>query len=128
MGTQVVKQLPKTTYAQRRREEKRAARRETLQTAQYIRRLHETAEKAATADPADIPAMALQCRIWFGLLAKCLPDLKAVEVTGDGSIQTVVFVPVTAASAEEWAAQVRVEQERRVLPGVLIEQQPTDEG
>ncbi len=72
----------KTTHAQRRRAEQQAAARKRLQAWQFVRRLREIADKAEAADPVAIPALRLKADIYHKLLAKCLPDLKAVELTG----------------------------------------------
>jgi hypothetical protein len=72
----------KTTHAQRRREEAREGARIKLRAGQYIRRLKEIAVRADTAEPSTIPALRLKADIYLKLLAKCLPDLRAVEHSG----------------------------------------------
>ena len=72
----------KTTHAQRRREEARNGARLKLRAGQYVRRLREIAERAESADPGAIPGMRLKADIYMKLLAKCLPDLKAVDHSG----------------------------------------------
>ena len=103
MAAEVTDKPRKTTHAQRRRSETRNAMREKLQSAQYIRRLHEIAEKASKADAADVPALRLKADIYCRLLAKCLPDLKAVEHSGEiAKPHYVVEVPAPCATTEEW--------------------------
>lgn len=70
------------TYAQKRRESYRDAARERLRAAQYIRRMLEIAEKLDTCEPSEVAALRLKVDIYTRLLAKCLPDLKATEITG----------------------------------------------
>jgi hypothetical protein len=78
----MVDRTDKRTHAQRRRMESQEAIRRKLRAAQYIRRLKEIAEKAEQAEASTIPALRLQADIYSRLLAKCLPDLKAIEHTG----------------------------------------------
>lgn len=82
----------------------------------------EIADEAQTCDADRVPALRLRADIYSRLLAKCLPDLKAIEVTGDAGPPRVVIVPVASQSAEEWAEQVRRERTQGLLPGVVIEQ------
>ena len=70
------------THAQRRRLEAQDASRRKLRAGQFVRRLKELATKAETCEPDRIPAMRLQADIYMKLLAKCLPDLKAIEHSG----------------------------------------------
>lgn len=72
----------KTTHAQRRRKEARDGFRERLRAWQYVRRLREIADRVESVAPAAIPALRLKADIYLKLLAKCLPDLKAIEHTG----------------------------------------------
>lgn len=48
---------------------------------QYVRRLREIADQCDEPE-ANIPALRLKADIYKGLLAKCLPDLKAIEHSG----------------------------------------------
>jgi hypothetical protein len=73
----------KTTHAQRRRLEAREGARLKLKAGQYVRRLREIADKAESVDPSQIPALRLKADIYSKLLAKCLPDLKSVEHSGE---------------------------------------------
>jgi hypothetical protein len=73
----------KMTHAQRRRSEARDAVREKLQAIQYLRRLEEIADQAEQVDASKVPALRLKADIYTRLLAKCLPDLKAVEHSGE---------------------------------------------
>ncbi|MBA3564582.1 MAG: hypothetical protein H0W33_11370 [Gammaproteobacteria bacterium] len=50
---------------------------------QYVRRLQEIAEMVETVEPSQVPALRLKADIYSRLLAKCLPDLKAVEQSVD---------------------------------------------
>ncbi len=72
--------------------ESHAAIRKRLQAGQYIRRLKEIAVKADSAEASQIPALRLKADIYCKLLSKCLPDLKAVEMTGEGGGPLAVTV------------------------------------
>jgi hypothetical protein len=98
----VTDEQPKTTHAQKRRLEAQAANRKKLRAAQFIRRLKEIAVKAETADPTAIPAMRLQADIYTRLLGKCLPDLKAIEHSGEIIQRDISDQPL---SQEQWEQQ-----------------------
>ena len=66
---------------------------------QYIRRLREIADKCETVDPGQVPALRLKADIYKGLLAKCLPDLKAIEHSG-----TVTHKSITEYTRDELIA------------------------
>lgn len=114
------------THAQRRRQEAQEAVRKKLAAHVYIHKMIGIADEAITAEADRIPALRLRADIYTRLLAKCLPDLKAIEVSGDGGERRVIVVPVASQTAEEWAAQVRQEREHGLLPGVTIEHEPSD--
>jgi hypothetical protein len=48
-----------------------------------VRRLKEIVVKAEDCEPTAVPALRLQADIYLKLLGKCLPDLKAVEHSGN---------------------------------------------
>ncbi len=73
----------KTTHAARRRLESRDGLRLKLRGAQYIRRLHEIADKAEAADKDSVPGLKLKAEVYFKLLNKILPDLRAMEHSGE---------------------------------------------
>jgi hypothetical protein len=56
--------------------------REYLRGAAYVRVLEGIAGHAHTLDQDDVPGYALKAKIYLALLAKVLPDLKAVELSG----------------------------------------------
>ena len=94
----------KTTYAQRRREQSKEALREQLRAAEYLRQLHELMGKEIA--PEEVPAVRLKADIALRLLGKCLPDLKAVEHSGDLDVNHFVSrLPAPAENAEQWQAQ-----------------------
>jgi hypothetical protein len=92
----------KTTHAQRRRKESQDAVRRKLQASQFIRRLREIAVKAQGVSASEVPALKLQADIYSRLLNKCLPDLKAIEHTGELRHADVSSQPLTD---QEWAAK-----------------------
>ncbi len=73
----------KTTHAQRRRAEAQEAIRTKLRAGQFVRRLKEIVAKADGCEAAAVPALRLQADIYLKLLGKCLPDLKAIEHSGN---------------------------------------------
>jgi hypothetical protein len=72
----------KLTHADRRRKQAQDALRQRLRAGQYLNHLHKIAEAADTCEPAAVPALRLKADIYMKILAKCLPDLKAVEHSG----------------------------------------------
>ena len=72
----------KRTHAQRRKAEADDGIRRRMRASRYVRAQREIAEKAETVEPSMIPALRLKADIFCKLLAKCLPDLKAVEHSG----------------------------------------------
>jgi hypothetical protein len=98
----MAEQADKTTHAQRRRRESQDAVRRKMRAAQFVRRLKELAVKADTAAAEKIPAMRLQADIYSRLLAKCLPDLKAIEHSGTVKRTDVTDKPLTD---DEWTRQ-----------------------
>lgn len=91
--------INKTTHAQRRRLEARKGARMKLQAGQYVRRLKEIADRVESVEPSQVPALRLKADIYCKLLAKCLPDLKAVEFNGN-----LIHKHVTEYSDDELAA------------------------
>ena len=69
------------SYADRRRAEKKEALREFLEGQKYIEAIHSTLEKAITNE--DLPVEKFKTETRLKLLNKVLPDLKAVEHSGD---------------------------------------------
>lgn len=53
-----------------------------MRASQYVRRLKEIAIQADTCEASQVPALRLKADIYCKLLAKCLPDLRAVEHSG----------------------------------------------
>lgn len=98
----------KTTHAQRRRMEAKMGARLKLKAGQFVRRLKEIAEKAESVEPSMVPALRLKADIYIRLLGKCLPDLKAIEHSGE-----ITNTHVTELSDEEIDARLeRLEAER----------------
>ena len=56
--------------------------RESLRAKAYVRILEGIAGEAHRFDKDEVPAYALKAKIYLDLLAKVLPDLKAVEHSG----------------------------------------------
>lgn len=99
----MVETANKTTHAQRRRKESQEALRRRLRGTQFIRRLKEIADAVLSAEPARVPAMRLQADIYLRLLGKVLPDLKAIEHSGQ--IKRPADVSDKPVTADEWAAE-----------------------
>ena len=78
------------TYAEKRREEKRAALREYLMGHNYLQDIHADLEKDITED--QLPVIKFKTETRLKLLAKCLPDLARVENTGEdgGPLQMLI--------------------------------------
>ena len=94
---------PKTTHAQRRRKESQEALRRRLRGTQFIRRLKEIADRVLEVEAGQVPALRLQADIYMRLLGKVLPDLKAIEHSGQ--IERPADVSDKPMSAADWAAQ-----------------------
>ncbi|MEK9810647.1 MAG: hypothetical protein VW362_09390 [Candidatus Nanopelagicales bacterium] len=90
-----------TTYAQRRRKLNQDELRRRLRGAQYLLRLHEIAEKADKVPSSDVPALRLKADIYLRMLAKCLPDLKAVEHSG-----SIAYTSISDAELDTRIAQL----------------------
>lgn len=99
----------KSTHAQRRRAEAQEGARIKLRAGQFVRRLREIADKVETVEPAKVPALRLKADIYCKLLSKCLPDLKAVEHTGETR-----HVHVSELSDEDIAARLSNLERARV--------------
>lgn len=93
----------KKTYAQRRKEERKEELRELLRGSEYLRQLHEM--MGANLSAEDVPAARLKAEIAFKLLAKCLPDQKAVEISGEIVTAYAARIPSTDKNAEQWQQQ-----------------------
>ena len=77
------------TYGDKRRAERKEALREFLQGQKYIEAIHNTLEQHITND--ELPAIKFKTETRFKLLAKVLPDLKAVEVSADDDTLAQVY-------------------------------------
>lgn len=73
----------KRTERQRRIAMNREGVRLRLRAFTYVRKLREIADAAESAEPSQVPALRLKADIYSKLLNKVLPDLKAVEHTGE---------------------------------------------
>ena len=77
------------SYGDKRRAERKEALREFLQGQKYIEAIHATLEMPITND--ELPAIKFKTETRFKLLAKVLPDLKAVEVSADDDTLAAVY-------------------------------------
>ena len=93
----------KKTYAQRRRETRKLELRELLRGQEYIDQLHRWFDADLTADQLQVAKF--KADIALRLLAKCLPDQKAVEISGDINHNYVARTPLIAESTEQWQEQ-----------------------
>lgn len=75
------KEKDSTTYGEKRRAERKEALREFLQGQKYIEAIHTTLDKELTND--ELPVEKFKTETRLKLLNKVLPDLKAVEHSGD---------------------------------------------
>jgi hypothetical protein len=105
---QVIEHPNKSTHAQRRRKESQDAVRRRLRATQFIRRLKLIAKAAESADSGAVPALRLQADIYGRLLNKCLPDLKAVEHSGEVIRRDVSTEPMTE---DEWETRYCLPQQ-----------------
>ena len=76
-----VKDKVPMTYGDKRRQEKQEALREFLEGQKYIEAIHRTLEAVILPDELQVIKFKTETRL--RLLNKVLPDLKAVEVSGD---------------------------------------------
>lgn len=83
-----------TTRAQKNRAIRQESLREKLQGAQYLVHLHKIADELDDAEITATRANAIKARadIYFKLLNKLLPDVKAIEVSGEGGDPVVVRI------------------------------------
>lgn len=72
----------KSLNATRNRQMRQQNLRESLRAHAYVRVLESIAAKADTLDKDSVPAYSLKAKIYLDLLAKVLPDLKAMEHSG----------------------------------------------
>ena len=77
------------TYGDKRRAERKEALRELLEGQKYIQAIHATLDKALTNE--DLPVERFKTETRFKLLAKVLPDLKAVEVSADDDTLGTIY-------------------------------------
>jgi hypothetical protein len=81
------------SYADKRREEKRAALREYLLGHTYLRDIHSDLSREITED--QLPVVKFKTETRLKLLAKCLPDLARTELTGeDGEPMKIMNIPL----------------------------------
>ena len=77
------------TYGDKRRAEKKEALREFLQGQKYIEAIHNTLEMPIANDELAVAKFKTETRL--KLLAKVLPDLKAVEVSTDDETLSNIY-------------------------------------
>lgn len=77
------------TYGDKRRAERKEALREFLQGQKYIEAIHATLDMPISNDELGVIKFKTETR--FKLLAKVLPDLKAVEVSADDDTLAAVY-------------------------------------
>jgi len=77
------------TYADKRRAERKEALREQLQGQKYIEAIHATLDMPIANDELAVAKFKTETRL--KLLAKVLPDLKAVEVSADDDTLAAVY-------------------------------------
>ena len=77
------------TYADKRRAERKEALREQLQGQKYIEAIHATLDMPIANDELAVAKFKTETRL--KLLAKVLPDLKAVEVSTDDDTLGAIY-------------------------------------
>ena len=77
------------SYADKRRAERKEALREFLQGQKYIEAIHNTLDAQITNENLAVEKFKTETRL--KLLAKVLPDLKAVEVSADDDTLATVY-------------------------------------
>jgi hypothetical protein len=77
------------TYGDRRRAERKEALRELLEGQKYIQAIHNTLDMPIANDELAVAKFKTETRL--KLLAKVLPDLKAVEVSADDDTLAQVY-------------------------------------
>jgi len=81
------------TYAEKRKEERRAALRDFIQGHHILQEINR--DLSRDINETDLPVVRFKTETRLKLLAKVLPDLKAVELTGEGggAVQFEVIAP-----------------------------------
>ena len=72
------------TNASKRRQLTQEALRMRVEGERLIDGIVEIDNELATAESSDVPRLKARAEIKFGLLRKVLPDLRSVEMTGEG--------------------------------------------
>jgi len=90
-------------YAERRKEIRKQELRELLRGSEYLRQLHDWFDKPLSAD--ELAVAKFKSEIALKLLAKVLPDLKAIEHTGEVLHSYIAEVPAVAPQVETWQQQ-----------------------
>jgi len=81
------------TYAEKRKEERRAALRDFIQGHHILQEINR--DLSRDISDADLPQVRFKTETRLKLLSKVLPDLKAVELTGEdgGAVQFEIVAP-----------------------------------
>lgn len=81
------------TYAEKRKEERRAALRDFIQGHHILQEINKDLQRSIS--DADLPVVKFKTETRLKLLAKVLPDLKAVEISGEdgGPVQFEIIAP-----------------------------------
>lgn len=93
----------KTTYQKVREEDRRAK----ISIAQHLKKLIDIQKKLENNDEdLNVPALRLSAEISLNLLKKRLPDLKAIEHTGEVNQIHSVINAQPEQSVDEWQKQL----------------------
>jgi hypothetical protein len=98
-------ELPNKSDRQRRREARTLDLRERIRGNAYLRVLEGIAARADSLGEKEVSAYRLKADIYLRLLAKVLPDLKAIEYSGEITQRYVMELPIAAESTETWSQQ-----------------------
>lgn len=97
--------LPNKSDRQRRRETRKLDLRERIRGHAYVRVLEGIAAKASDLGDKEVAAYRLKADIYLRLLNKILPDLKAVEHSGEMMHRYAMEIPAPTESTGEWTQQ-----------------------
>lgn len=91
------------SHAQRNKDARKEQLRELLKGSEYLRQLHGWIDADLNAE--ELQVARFKADIALRLLAKCLPDQKAIEHTGEVVHSYAARLPTPQQDAEKWQQQ-----------------------